>query len=72
IASNLPGVRISIRLTKMGIIVEPKNVTQLSQAIENILKNGNKFSNYRLTKKANDIFDIKKTYKFYNQLISSL
>ena len=69
IASNLPGVRISIRLTKMGIIVEPKNVTQLSQAIGNILKNKNKFTNKELVKNAQNIFDIKKVYKFYDILI---
>ena len=69
IASNLPGVRISIRLTKMGIIVEPKNVTQLSQAIGNILKNKNKFTNKELVKNAQNIFDIKKVYKFYDNLI---
>ena len=70
IASNLPGVRIPIKLTNMGIIVEPKNINKLSQAIKNILKNKNKFTNDELVKNAEKIFDIKKAYKFYDQLLT--
>ncbi len=70
IASDLPGVRIPIQLTKMGIIVEPKNPKQIAQAILEILKNKNKFSNDKLIKNAQDIFDISKVYKFYENLIN--
>jgi len=70
IASDLPGVRIPIQLTKMGIIVEPKNPKQIAQAILEILKNKNKFSNDKLIKNAQDIFDINKVYKFYENLIN--
>lgn len=69
IASNLPGVRVPIQLTKMGEIVEPKNVNQLSQAIEKVLKNKSKYSNEDLVKKAQKIFNIQKTYKFYDELL---
>ena len=69
IASNLPGVRMPIRMTKMGIITEPKNTEQISQAILSILKNKSKFTNDKLVKNAQRIFDIKKVYKFYDQLI---
>jgi len=69
ITSNLPGVRISIRLTKMGIIVETKNVEQISQAIEELINNKNKFSNGKLIKNAKKIFDINKTYAFYDELL---
>ncbi len=70
IASNLPGVRIPIRLTKMGIITEPKNISQLSQAIKNVLENKNKFANINLVKNAQQFFDINKVYKFYESLIN--
>lgn len=69
IASNLPGVRVPIRLTKMGIIVPPKNWQRLKKAIMEILKNKSKYSSERLIKNANSFFDIKKTYKFYTNLI---
>lgn len=69
IASNLPGVRIPIRLTKMGKIFEPKNSKQLSETLLEVLNNKNKFSNTHLVKNAQEIFDIKKVYKFYDKLI---
>ncbi|MEK7523034.1 MAG: glycosyltransferase family 4 protein [Patescibacteria group bacterium] len=72
IASNLPGVRISIRLTKMGIIVEPKDIKQISVAINKVLENKNKYSNHDLVEKAKKIFDIRKIYQFYDQLLTSL
>jgi glycosyltransferase involved in cell wall biosynthesis len=71
IASNLPGVRVPIKLTKMGKIVEPKNSEQLSQAILEILKNKNKFVNNKLIKNAQEIFDINKVYKFYENLLNN-
>lgn len=72
IATDLPGVRMPIKLTKMGIIVEAKKVDQLSQALNNILENRSKFSNSQLVKKAHNIFDIKKVYKFYDHLLASI
>jgi glycosyltransferase involved in cell wall biosynthesis len=70
IASNLPGVRMPIKLTKMGIIVQSKNSQQLSKAIINVLKNKNKFSNEILINQAKKIFNINKTYRFYEKLIT--
>lgn len=70
IASDLPGVRMPIRLTKMGIITEPKNIEQLSQAIKNILNKKSEFTNIDLVKNARNIFNINKVYKFYDSLIS--
>lgn len=71
IATNLPGIRLPIKLTKMGILIKPKNHYQLAKAIEEILKNKKKFSNKKLIDKAREIFDIKKVYKFWSNLISS-
>ena len=70
ISSNLPGVRMPIKLTNMGIVVEPKDIKQLSNAISEVLKNKNKYSNDDLIKKAKKIFDIEKTYQFYDQLLT--
>lgn len=72
IASNLPGVRIPVRLTKMGIVVEPKNINELSQAIKDTLNNKSKYSNKILVKNASTVFDIKNVYKFYDRLLTSL
>lgn len=70
IASNLPGVRIPIRLTKMGLIIKPKNSEQIAKAILEIFKNKNKYSNKILINNAQKIFDIKKVYEFYENLIN--
>ncbi len=69
IATNLPGVNIPINLTKMGIIVEPKNEKQIHQAILKIIKNRKKYTNKKLVANANKIFDINKVYKFWEQII---
>jgi len=69
IATNLPGVRVPIQLTKMGLVIEPKNSDQISQAISEILKNKNKFTNDKLVKNTQEIFNIKKIYKFYDNLV---
>ena len=71
IASNLPGVRMPIKLTRMGVITEPKNAKQISRTILSILEKKYKFTNDKLVKNAQDIFDIKKVYKFYDDLLAS-
>lgn len=71
IATNLPGVRIPIGLTKMGILVEPKNENQLSKAILEIFKNRKKYTNNKLIRNAHKIFDIKKVYQFWDEMISN-
>jgi len=70
VATNLPGIRIPIQLTKMGILVESKKPDQITKAIKEILKNKNRFSNDSLVKNARQIFDIKNVYRFYEQLIN--
>lgn len=70
IASNLPGVRAPIKLTKMGLIVDPKNSSQLNKTIEEIINDKHKFINDKLTKNCEKIFDINKTYHFYKKLVT--
>jgi glycosyltransferase involved in cell wall biosynthesis len=71
IASNLPGVRESIRLTEMGLTVEPKNSHQLSLLIKKILDNKVKYTNSNLLEKAGKLFDSNKVYKFYENLLNN-
>lgn len=69
VASNLPGVRVPIKLTKMGILVKPKNADELRRAITTVLHDRNKYGNKILTDKAIKIFDINIVYRFYEKLI---
>ncbi len=70
IATNLSGIRVPIKLTKMGRLVKPKDSQEFKKAVEIILKNKNKYTNDALIKNAQKIFDIDKVYKFYEQLIN--
>ena len=69
VAKDLPGVKVPISLTKMGIIVEPKNELKLAKSISEILKNRKKYTNKNLIKNAEKIFNIKNVYQFYDNLV---
>lgn len=68
VASSLPGVRVPINLTKMGLLVEPKNVKELAWAIKTVLKNRHRYTSVSLVKDAQTTFDIKKVFQFYDDL----
>ncbi len=69
VASNLPGVRIPINLTKMGKSVPPKNSKALATEIEEVLTHKNQFSSRKLMANAKKLFNIQKTYKFYAEIL---
>ncbi len=69
IASNLPGVRVPIRLTKMGKLVPPANEDKLAAALCEVLKNKDQFNNNRLMKRAHEVFNQEKVVKFWNELL---
>jgi glycosyltransferase involved in cell wall biosynthesis len=69
VTTDLPGVRVPISLTGMGLVVDPKNSRALAGAINVILKNKNKFTNEELIRKAEKIFSNRKVYGFYEALI---
>lgn len=69
IASNLPGVRIPVQTTKMGRIVEPKNSTQIAQAMNEIIEHRTQYTSPQLIAHAQEVFDINKVYKFYKKLL---
>ncbi len=70
VTSNLPGIRVPIDLTKMGLLIKPKHTNGIKRAIKTILENKKKYSNDKLIKDAQNIFDEEKVYKFYERLIN--
>jgi len=68
VATDLPGVRIPVNTTGMGIIVPVKNPQKTADAIARILVNREKYVKEKL--KIRDIFNISKTIKFYKELIA--
>ncbi len=63
VASNLPGVRVPVRLTGMGKVVAPRDSRRLAAAIKEVgqMKNWSK-------KKAKAVFSATKTYDEYERL----
>lgn len=67
VATNLPGVRVPVKETGMGIIVPPKNPEALARAINEILKQKARYV------KGQDViekeFSVKKSIDAYEQLL---
>jgi glycosyltransferase involved in cell wall biosynthesis len=70
IASNLPGVRVPVQKTGMGLIVEPKNIQQLSDAIESILKNPNEYISLNKKESLKKHFNETEVYRYFENLIN--
>jgi len=68
VASDLPGVRIPIKKTGMGILVPPKNSEKLAEAIIEVLLNKEKYLQKRELVKKEFSFD--KTLKSYEEIIN--
>lgn len=73
IATDLPGVRIPIKNSHMGLLVPPKNTQAIIEAISTIHNNLDTYANKELTHRALFLFSPTKTYEIiYNTLTSSL
>lgn len=70
VASNLPGVKLPITLTQMGILVAPKNTNELTLAIKKVLQNRGNYTNSTLVKTAEKVFDPKNIYHLYERLLT--
>lgn len=69
VASYLPGVRVPIRLTGMGIIVPPKNAHMLAQALVRVIKYRYRYTNSLLIDKAKKIFDLSYCCKQWKDIL---
>ncbi len=68
VSSNLPGVRVPITKTRGGLLVEPANSKELARKIKQIVQNKKWFQKNAL--QALQLFNIHKTYTFYENLVS--
>lgn len=67
VATDLPGMRIPIKITKMGELFENKNRADLADKIELVLKRGKKFYQKRAGDNLNK-FDYQKSIKEYEKI----
>jgi glycosyltransferase involved in cell wall biosynthesis len=70
VASDMPGVRETIRLTGMGLLAPPADAQALAAAIVAVLRNPAKYA--RPEQEIRSIFDPERTATFYEQLFASL
>lgn len=68
VASNLPGVRMPVRITGMGEISAVGNSQDLMKKINTVLKNGKSY--YQKNSKNLNRFDYKKTVDEYEKIIA--
>lgn len=71
IATDLPGVRVPIKRTGMGLIVPPGNAPALAAAIQNIFNHRAKYVNPATRQKVKAFFDNQKNLKAYVDTITS-
>ena len=70
VATSLPGVRLPIQLTNLGVIVKPKNTEEIADAIIKITKNPSSFRTSGNISKSKQEFDKKRVFQFYAKLFS--
>ena len=69
LASNMPGVRVAINSTKMGLLAKPKDSQDLANKIIVVLKSPKK---YQVPKKQiGQLFNPNQTYQVFDQLIEN-
>lgn len=71
-ATNLPGVRVPIQLTHMGILTNPGDKKSLINAISAIIKQRKKYTNSFMIKNAKQIFSTGKIVEKYVKIIGNL
>jgi len=70
VASDLPGMRQPVIMTKMGLLAKPKDSLDLAQKIISVLENKNKYTkNKEIARK---LFSIKNTIKNYEDLFTQI
>ncbi|MGC8787461.1 MAG: glycosyltransferase, partial [Anaerolineae bacterium] len=70
VATDIPGLRVPIRLTKMGLLVKPQDERALAEGIVEVLNNREHYLKSREQIAA--IFDLEKTIDEYERLFQSL
>ncbi len=68
VASNIPGVRIPVSVTGMGMTVNPKDANGLKRTLAAVLSNRRAYTSLALKKHAQALFDIHKAYAGYDRI----
>lgn len=70
ISSDLPGVRLTVKLTGMGVSINVKNAKIFAGAIKRIIKERNRFTNRKFIERAQEVFSKEKVVNTYEDLLA--
>ena len=70
VATDIPGLRVPVKLTGMGCLVPPRDERALADGIVGMLRNRNSY--VRSREEIASIFDIEKTFDTYERLMLDL
>lgn len=70
VASNLPGVRVPLQQTGMGLLVKPKDVTGLRSALHQVLTSPHLYTNPTNQAKTRRLFQPQPTFVHYDKLLN--
>ncbi len=71
VSSDIPGVRLCVKLTGMGLLVNVENESEFSNGLKKVIENRKKFSNQILLKRAEEVFNNKNTLNVFRDLLIS-
>lgn len=72
IATDMPGVRVPIILTKMGELVKPGDIKELGKTIEKVINSISDYNNQSKIKNAREVFSIENSIEKYKNAIYGL
>jgi glycosyltransferase involved in cell wall biosynthesis len=70
VATDIPGGRVPVRKTGMGLLVRPQDERALADGLVEVLKNRSPYVKSRAT--ILSVFDLERTLDEYEQLLQSL
>jgi glycosyltransferase involved in cell wall biosynthesis len=70
VASDLPGVRVPVKTTGMGIIVKPRDIQGIAGAVVEILSNPKRYK--RGVKKAIKVFSNENSFSVFEEMVCGL
>ena len=70
VATDIPGLRVPVRLTKMGLLVKPQDEHALADGIVRLLEHRGEYTKSR--EEIGEVFDLEKTIGTYERLLQSL
>jgi glycosyltransferase involved in cell wall biosynthesis len=69
IASDLPGVRVPVQTTGMGLLFPPGDDSRLTGSLSEVINHRQRYTTQLQLNSAREAFDPQKTFAIYDQII---